>query len=221
MPLETQGKIVRVLQEQTFERVGGGQRGCEVDVRVIATTNRDLQAEIAEGASARTCSTASTWCRSRCRRCASAARTSRLARHFMARAAEIAGLPPREPQRRRHGGAADLRMAGQRAPAAQRHRVAADHGAGAPEPITVRPDMLPPEIGDSAPACCPASQWRGDHVAAAARRPRASSASTWRPSCMRFGGNISRTANFVGMERSALHRKLQAPSASARWSAPE
>src|SRR5262249_19570110 len=48
MPLETQGKIVRALQEQTFERVGGGGR-VEVDVRVVASTNRDLAAEIAAG----------------------------------------------------------------------------------------------------------------------------------------------------------------------------
>ena len=48
MPLETQGKIVRVLQEQTFERVGGHTR-VEVDVRVIASTNRDLQEQIAAG----------------------------------------------------------------------------------------------------------------------------------------------------------------------------
>src|SRR5262249_38295059 len=43
MPLETQGKIVRVLQEQTFERVGGRAR-VSVDVRVVASTNRDLAA---------------------------------------------------------------------------------------------------------------------------------------------------------------------------------
>src|SRR5579862_7409472 len=48
MPLETQGKIVRVLQEQTFERVGGSSR-VEVDVRVIASTNRELAAEIGAG----------------------------------------------------------------------------------------------------------------------------------------------------------------------------
>ena len=48
MPLETQGKIVRALQDQTFERIGGSAR-IKVDVRVIATTNRDLQAEIAAG----------------------------------------------------------------------------------------------------------------------------------------------------------------------------
>src|SRR3954454_21634521 len=48
MPIETQGKIVRALQEQTFERVGGSRR-VEVDVRVVASSNRDLSAEIAGG----------------------------------------------------------------------------------------------------------------------------------------------------------------------------
>src|SRR5260370_42105342 len=46
MPLETQGKIGRALQEQTFERVGGSRR-VEVDVRVVASSNRELSAEIA------------------------------------------------------------------------------------------------------------------------------------------------------------------------------
>src|SRR5581483_6412951 len=48
MPLETQGKIVRALQDQTFERLGGSAR-VKVDVRVLATSNKDLQAEIAAG----------------------------------------------------------------------------------------------------------------------------------------------------------------------------
>jgi two-component system, NtrC family, nitrogen regulation response regulator NtrX len=48
MPLETQGKIVRALQEQTFERVGGNTR-VKVDVRVIAATNRNLLAEVSAG----------------------------------------------------------------------------------------------------------------------------------------------------------------------------
>jgi two-component system, NtrC family, nitrogen regulation response regulator NtrX len=47
MPLETQGKIVRVLQDQTFERVGGSVP-VNVDVRVIATTARDLEQRIEE-----------------------------------------------------------------------------------------------------------------------------------------------------------------------------
>ena len=48
MPLETQSKIVRTLQEQTFTRIGGTTR-VEVDVRVVASTSRDLAAEIAAG----------------------------------------------------------------------------------------------------------------------------------------------------------------------------
>ena len=48
MPLETQSKIVRVLQEQSFFRVGGVE-AIEVNVRVIAITNRDLKIEMANG----------------------------------------------------------------------------------------------------------------------------------------------------------------------------
>src|SRR5215207_2849984 len=48
LPLETQVKLLRVLQEQQFERVGGS-RGQTVDVRLVAATNRDLEAETARG----------------------------------------------------------------------------------------------------------------------------------------------------------------------------
>ena len=48
MPLELQAKLLRVLQEQAFERVGSS-RTQVVDVRVLATTNRDLDAEVEAG----------------------------------------------------------------------------------------------------------------------------------------------------------------------------
>lgn len=48
MPLKTQAKILRALQEQQFERVGG-QQPIQVDVRVIAASNKDLEEELAEG----------------------------------------------------------------------------------------------------------------------------------------------------------------------------
>ncbi|MEA2568799.1 MAG: two-component system, NtrC family, nitrogen regulation response regulator NtrX [Acidobacteriota bacterium] len=48
MSLKTQAKVLRVLQEQTFQKVGG-QQTITVDVRVIAATNKDLEAEIGGG----------------------------------------------------------------------------------------------------------------------------------------------------------------------------
>ncbi|MDR0621572.1 MAG: sigma-54 dependent transcriptional regulator [Deltaproteobacteria bacterium] len=48
MSLKTQAKILRILQEKKFERVGG-TKTIEVDVRIIAASNKDLEKEIAEG----------------------------------------------------------------------------------------------------------------------------------------------------------------------------
>ncbi|TMA99626.1 MAG: sigma-54-dependent Fis family transcriptional regulator, partial [Deltaproteobacteria bacterium] len=48
MPLETQAKILRVLQEREFERVGGN-RTLRIDVRVLAATNQDLEAKVKAG----------------------------------------------------------------------------------------------------------------------------------------------------------------------------
>ena len=48
MSLKTQAKVLRILQESKFERVGGSKT-IEVDVRVIAATNKNLEEEISEG----------------------------------------------------------------------------------------------------------------------------------------------------------------------------
>ncbi|HBB1351764.1 TPA: two-component system response regulator, partial [Escherichia coli] len=48
MPLVLQAKLLRILQEREFERIGGHQT-IKVDIRVIAATNRDLQAMVKEG----------------------------------------------------------------------------------------------------------------------------------------------------------------------------
>ncbi|NNL65236.1 MAG: sigma-54-dependent Fis family transcriptional regulator, partial [Myxococcales bacterium] len=48
MPLETQAKVLRVLQERSLERVGG-TRSIPVDVRILAATHRDLEKDVREG----------------------------------------------------------------------------------------------------------------------------------------------------------------------------
>ena len=85
MPVELQAKLLRVLQSG---EVDAGRRRAQreqVDVRIVAATNRDLDADVREGRFREDLSTACAWSRSGSRRCASAARTSALlAEHFVA-----------------------------------------------------------------------------------------------------------------------------------------
>ncbi len=208
MPLETQGKIVRALQEQGFERVGGGTR-VKVDVRVIATTNRDLAAEIAAG-------------RFRedlfYRLAVVPIRVPPLkerredvplfARHFIARAIETTGMAPRD--------LSEDTLAAMQAydwPGNVRElRNLIDWLLiMAPGEIRdpIRPDMLPPQIGAAAPAVLTLD--RGSEIMTLPLRDAREvfERQYLEAQLLRFGGNISRTANFVGMERSALHRKLK------------
>ncbi|MGE5546520.1 MAG: sigma-54-dependent transcriptional regulator [Solirubrobacterales bacterium] len=208
MPLETQGKIVRVLQDQTFERVGGGTR-VEVDVRVIASTNRDPQAEIAAG---------------RFRedlfyrlnvvpvRVPSLRERKEdiplLARHFMQLAAQAAGVQPRP-----LGEDALAALQAYDWPGNVRQLrnvmdwllIMAPGEAGEP----IRADMLPSEIGAITPAVL-----RWEKSSEIMTLPLRDARELFEREYLlaqvnRFAGNISRTAAFVGMERSALHRKLK------------
>jgi two-component system nitrogen regulation response regulator NtrX len=208
MPLETQGKIVRVLQEQTFERVGGGKR-VEVDVRVMATTNRDLPAEIAAGRFREDLYYRLNVVPLRL----PALRERRedipvLANHFLQRAAQMAGLAVRP--------IAEDAMAALQAydwpgNARQLRNVMDWLLIMAPgdsrEPM--RADMLPPEIGAITPAVL-----RWEKSSEIMTLPLREAREVFEREYLlaqvtRFGGNISRTATFVGMERSALHRKLK------------
>ncbi|MEA1676445.1 sigma-54 dependent transcriptional regulator [Nitrospirillum sp. BR 11163] len=208
MPLETQGKIVRVLQEQTFERVGGSTR-VEVDVRVIASTNRDLAAEIEAGQ----------FRQDLYYRLAvvplkvPSLRERRediplLARYFLQRSATASGLPQRI-----LGEDAMAALQAYEWPGNVRQlRNVMDWllimVPGDPdEPI--RADMLPPEIGSITPTVL---RWEkgGEIMSLPLRDAREVFEREYLlAQVTRFGGNISRTASFVGMERSALHRKLK------------
>ena len=208
MPLETQGKIVRVLQEHTFSRQGGAGR-VEVDVRVIASTNRDLQAEI-EAKRFRQ----DLYYRLNVVPITVPSLSERrediplLARHFMQRSAQGSGLPVRE-----FGEDALAALQAYHWPGNVRQlRNCVDWllimGSGGPrEPI--RADQLPPEIGSITPTVL---KWDkgGEIMGLPLREAREVFEREYLlAQVTRFGGNISRTAAFVGMERSALHRKLK------------
>ncbi len=208
MPLETQGKIVRALQEQGFRRVGG-DAAVKVDVRVLATTNRDLQAEIAasrfrEDLYYRLAVVPLRVVPLRDRR----EDIPLLARHFVQRSSESSGVPPRELS-------ADCVTALQAYDWPGNVRQLRNlmewlliMAPGAPgEPI--RAEMLPPEIVGAAPAALRLDAG-ADIMALPLREARDLFEKQYlEAQLLRFSGNISRTAQFVGMERSALHRKLK------------
>jgi two-component system nitrogen regulation response regulator NtrX len=208
MPLETQGKIVRVLQDQTFERVGGGTR-VQVDVRVVAATNRGLAEEMAQGKFRedlfyRLNVVPITVPPLRERR----EDIPVLIDHFMQRASETSGMARREIGMDAMAALQSYDWPGN---VRQLRNVIDWLLIMAPgkhdEPI--RADMLPPEIGAITPAVL---KWDkgGEIMGLPLREAREVFEREYLlAQVTRFGGNISRTASFVGMERSALHRKLK------------
>ncbi|WP_198375432.1 sigma-54-dependent transcriptional regulator [Neoroseomonas rubea] len=208
MPVETQGKIVRALQEQGFERLGGGTR-VKVDVRVLSTTNRDLSAEIAAGRFREDLFYRLAVVPLR----VPALRERRedvpvLARHFMGRSAETTGMASRE--------LSEDALAAMQAydwPGNVRElRNLIDWlliMAPGDARDAIRPDMLPPQVGAAAPAVLKLDR-SSEIMTLPLREARELFERQYlEAQLLRFGGNISRTANFVGMERSALHRKLK------------
>ncbi|HEX4173422.1 MAG TPA: sigma-54 dependent transcriptional regulator, partial [Acetobacteraceae bacterium] len=208
MPLETQGKIVRALQDSTFERLGGSLR-VKVDVRVLSTTNKDLQNEIATGRFRE-----DLYYRLAVVPLRIPALKERredvppLAQHFMLRSAENAGMQPRELS---VDALAALQAYDWPGNVRQLRNlldwllIMAPGSAADP----IRADMLPPEIGANAPALLNIDP-TADIMGLPLREARDLFETQYlQAQLVRFGGNISRTAQFVGMERSALHRKLK------------
>ncbi len=208
MPLETQGKIVRALQDQAFERVGGNNR-VRVDIRVLSTTNKDLQSEIAAGRFREDLFYRLAVVPLR----VPALRERRedvplLAGHFLARSAELSAVPGRDMSTDAIAALQAYDWPGN----VRQLRNLMDWllimaPGSSSEPI--RADMLPPEIGSAAPAL-----YNSDPAADIMGLPLREARDVFErqylmAQLLRFSGNISRTATFVGMERSALHRKLK------------
>jgi len=208
MPLETQGKIVRALQDSTFTRVGGDRR-LGVDVRVIAATNRNLPELIVEGRFRedlyyRLNVVPLTVLPLRQHR----EDIPDLCDFFMQRAAEAAGVPSR---RISEDAVATLQAYDWPGNARQLRNVVdwiVIMAPGHPE-APVGPDHLPAEVGIYTPTSLHGQ--RNEEIMAMPLRDAREvfERQYLEAQVMRFSGNISRTASFVGMERSALHRKLR------------
>jgi two-component system nitrogen regulation response regulator NtrX len=208
MPQETQGKIVRVLQEQVFTRVGGNTR-VEVDVRVIASSSRDLQTEMQAGNIRQ-----DLYYRLSVVPIQIPALADRredipaLALHFLARAAEVSGTAQRTLGEDAMAALQAYAWPGnvrQLRNAMEWLLIMAPGEASDP----IRADMLPPDVTSATPNVL---RWEkgGEIMGLPLRDAREMFEREYLlAQVTRFGGNISRTANFIGMERSALHRKLK------------
>jgi len=208
MPLATQGKLLRMQVEQRFRRVGGAA-DVEVNVRVLSSTARDLRSLISKGR----------FREDLYHRLAVvpikiptlAERRDdipHLVEHFIERLTAMTGLP-----RRRIGEDAMAALQAHDWPGNVRQlrnnveRLLILASGSPDEPVTL--DHLPGEVaGRSTSASTGLDAER--MIALPLRDARESFEREYlRAQISRFGGNISRTASFIGMERSALHRKLK------------
>jgi len=209
MPRETQSKILRVLVDQTFQRVGGATK-VAVDVRIISSTSRNIEAEIAAG---------------RFRedlyhrlsvvpiRVPSLAERREdipdLVQYFMEQISHATGLPQRKigtdalAVLQSHNWPGNVRQLRNNV---ERLMILAGGDPGA----VITASMLPQDVGAMVPTM-PHGNGGEQLMGLALREARELFEREYLLAQInRFGGNISRTAEFVGMERSALHRKLKA-----------
>jgi two-component system nitrogen regulation response regulator NtrX len=209
MPFETQGKIVRVLQDQNFERNGGSTQ-VQVNVRVIAATTKIMTDEIAAGRFRE-----DLFYRLNVVPIIVPPLSYRkedigvLSEHFMRQAAETSGHAARRIENdalsalqayKWPGNVRELRNV------IERMLIMAPGGVS----DSIGVDGLPPEIVADATVPRHISEDRQDITALQLRDAREIFEREYLiAQITRFGGNISKTAEFVGMERSALHRKLK------------
>ena len=205
MPLPTQAKILRVLTEQSFARVGG-QRVVRVDVRVLSATSRTLSDEIAAGKFRE-----DLYYRLNVVPVHLPSLAERredipvLVEHFVARFA--AERRVRTPEIASDAMAA-LQAYDWPGNVRQLRNVVERTIILAPTDRLgrIEVDLLPPDLINAAPEGNPAAMAMG----APLRQARETFEREYlRVQIRRFSGNISRTAAFIGMERSALHRKLK------------
>jgi two-component system nitrogen regulation response regulator NtrX len=206
MPATTQGKILRVLTDQSFTRVGG-TRPVRVDVRFVSSTARDLAHEIAQGRFRE-----DLFYRLNVVPIAIPPLSERredipsLARHYAARFAVEHRVPPPEIA---DDAIAALQACDWAGNVRQLRNIIERTIILAPAERLdqIEADMLPTEVSGNYSSPENAAQ---SLMGAPLREAREAFEREYlQVQIRRFSGNISKTATFVGMERSALHRKLK------------
>jgi two-component system nitrogen regulation response regulator NtrX len=209
LPRETQNKILRVLVDQTFQRVGGSAK-IAVDVRIVSSTARNLEAAIAEGTFREDLYHRLSVVPIRVPPLAERREDiPELVDYFMDQISQATGLP-----KRRIGDDAMAVLQSHNWPGNVRQlrnnveRLMILAG-GDPDAI-LNASMLPADVGSMVPTM-PNGNGGEQLMGLPLRDAREVFEREYLVAQIsRFGGNISRTAEFVGMERSALHRKLKA-----------
>jgi len=208
MPRETQNRILRVLVDQNFQRVGGATR-VHVDVRIISSTSRDLAQLIADGRFREDLyhrlSVVPVRVPSLSERRED---VPELIEVFMDQISVATGLP-----KRRIGGDAMAVLQSHEWPGNVRElrnnveRLMILTKGDPSADITI--EMLPAEVGAMVPTT-PSGSGGERLMSLPLRDAREIFEREYLiAQIARFSGNISRTAEFIGMERSALHRKLK------------
>ena len=208
MPVTTQAKILRVLTEQAFNRVGG-TRIVKVDVRVVSATSRDLPGEIEAGRFRE-----DLYYRLNVVPVVIPELNERredipaLVDHFAARFASERRVPTPTVSEDAVGVLQAFEWPGN---VRQLRNIVERTIILAPGDRVgrIEIDMLPPEILNDQARLAP-----GEAARSIMGTPLREARETFereylRVQIRRFSGNISRTATFIGMERSALHRKLK------------
>jgi two-component system nitrogen regulation response regulator NtrX len=211
MPKDTQAKILRVLVDQTFQRVGGSTK-VQVDVRVISSSARDLASAIEEGTLREDLFHRLAVVPIRVPSLAERREDiPALIEYFMENMSVASGMPRRRiaddalAVLQLHDWPGNIRQLKNNV---ERLMILTAGEAG----VSITAEMLPPDVGELVPAT-PAGVRGEKLMSLPLREAREVFEREYLIAQLnRFSGNISRTAEFIGMERSALHRKLKSLS---------